>query len=47
MLTKEFQTLTEATTFANKKPLDTVLEIKNYDPKINHLQNESDNPSSD
>jgi hypothetical protein len=47
MLTKDFQTLTEATTFANKKPLDTVLEIKNYDPKINHIQNESDNTCSD
>ena len=47
MLTKEFQTLTEATTFANNRPLETVLEIKNYDPKINHIQNESDNPCTD
>ncbi len=47
MLTKEFDTLREATTFANGRPTDSVLEIKNYDPKTNHIQNESDNSCSD
>lgn len=29
---KAFETLTEATAFANKQPLESVLEIKYYDP---------------
>ena len=29
---KSFETLHEATLFANKQPLDSVIEIKYYDP---------------
>jgi hypothetical protein len=32
---KAFDTLTEATVFANKQPLESVIEIKHYDP-IDH-----------
>ena len=29
---KSFETLTEATKFANQQPIDSVIEIKYYDP---------------
>lgn len=29
---KSFETLSEATTFANNQPLESVIEIKYYDP---------------
>ena len=29
---KAFETLTEATKFANQQPIDSVVEIKYYDP---------------
>jgi hypothetical protein len=29
---KAFETLTEATTFANNQPIESVIEIKYYDP---------------
>ena len=29
---KAFETLTEATRFANEQPIDSVIEIKYYDP---------------
>ena len=32
---KSFDTLTEATVFANKQPFESVIEIKHYDP-IDH-----------
>jgi hypothetical protein len=36
---KSFDTLTEATAFANKQPLETVIEIKYYDP-IDHRKSD-------
>lgn len=41
---KEFDTLTDAVQFSIKLPIESVLEIKHYDSKINNLQNESYNP---
>ena len=35
---KEFETLKEATEFANNQPIQSVLEIKQYDNKISDLQ---------
>jgi len=37
---KEFDTLKDAVEFSNKLPIESVLEIKQYDSKINNLQNE-------
>jgi hypothetical protein len=37
---KEFETLAEAVDFSNKLPIESVLEIKYYDSKINNIQNE-------
>lgn len=37
---REFDTLKEATEFANKQPIESVLEIKHYDSKTNNIQNE-------
>jgi hypothetical protein len=37
---KEFETLAEAVDFSNKLPIESVLEIKHYDSKINNIQNE-------
>jgi hypothetical protein len=41
---KEFETLAEAVDFSNKLPIESVLEIKHYDSKINNIQNEPYNP---
>ena len=38
---KEFETFTEATEFSIKQPLNSIIEIKKYDSKINNIQNES------
>jgi len=35
---KDFATLKEATEFAIKQPIETVLEIKHYDNQISDLQ---------
>lgn len=35
---KQFDTLKEATEFANKQPIETVLEIKHYDYKASNIQ---------
>ena len=35
---KEFETLHEATKFANEQPIETVLEIKYYDDKANNTK---------
>ena len=35
---REFDSLREATEFANKQPIDSVLEIKQYDYKISNIQ---------
>lgn len=37
---KEFETFTEATAFAIKQPLNSIIEIKLYDTKTNNIQNE-------
>jgi hypothetical protein len=38
---QEFETLREATDFANKQLTDSIIEIKQYDNKARDLQNES------
>lgn len=35
---KQFETLKEATEFANKQPIDSVFEIKLYDNKASNIQ---------
>ena len=40
VLNKWFDSLSEATTFANKKPQDTNLGIKHYANKANNIQDE-------
>jgi hypothetical protein len=35
---REFPDLKEATEFANKQPINSVLEIKQYDDKTSNLQ---------
>ena len=35
---REFESLREATEFANKQPIDSVLEIKHYDYKASNVQ---------
>lgn len=39
-ITKWFDSLSEATTFANKKPQESILEIKHYANKANNIQDE-------
>jgi len=39
---KEFESLTEATAFSIKQPINSIIEIKYYDTKTNHIQNEPD-----
>ena len=41
---KDCETLSEAVDFSNKLPIESVLEIKHYDSKINNIQNEPYNP---
>ena len=38
VMQKKFETLKEATDFANKQPIDSVFEIKLYDNKTNNIQ---------
>ncbi len=38
VVSKQFDTLREATDFANKQPIETVLEIKHYDYKASNVQ---------
>jgi hypothetical protein len=38
VVNKEFDNLKEATEFANKQPLESVLEIKHYDNKTSNIQ---------
>jgi len=38
---QEFETLREATDFANKQLTDSIIEIKHYDNTARDLQNES------
>ncbi len=37
---REFETLTEATEFSIKQPINSIIEIKHYDDKTNNIQNE-------
>ena len=37
---KEFETLTEATDFSIKQPINSIIEIKYYDDISNNIQNE-------
>lgn len=39
-LNKWFETLSEATKFANKRPQELILEIKHYANKANNIQDE-------
>ena len=36
MLSKEFSTLVEATTWANSQPIGSILEIKHYENRTNN-----------
>ena len=38
VVNKQFDTLKEATEFANKQPLESVLEIKHYDYQASNIQ---------
>lgn len=38
VVNKEFDNLKEATDFANKQPIESVLEIKHYDNKTSNIQ---------
>ncbi len=38
---KDYETLGEAVDFSINQPINSVLEIKHYDPKARDLQNES------
>ena len=39
---KEFEDFTEATEFSITQPINSIIEIKLYDTKINNFQNEPD-----
>jgi hypothetical protein len=39
---KEFENFKEATEFSIKQPLNSIIEVKKYDTKINNIQNKSD-----
>lgn len=39
VLIKWFETLSETTKFTNKKPKESILEIKHYANKTNNIQN--------
>ena len=41
---QEFETLKEATDFANKQLSDSIIEIKHYDTKISNIQNKPNHP---
>ena len=38
---KSFETLTEATVFANKQPIESIIEIKTYNANIKRWHNEN------
>jgi hypothetical protein len=40
VVSREFGTLTEATEFSIKQPINSIIEIKYYDDKTNNIQNE-------
>ena len=40
---KEFATFEEATNFSIKQPMNSVIEIKKYDDKIDNIQNKPHN----
>jgi hypothetical protein len=42
VVSKEFETFTEATEFSIKQPINSIIEIKHYDTKTNNIQNEPD-----
>ena len=44
---REFETLAEAVDYANKQPIDSVIEIKKYDTKTNNIQNKPNNSRPD
>ena len=38
---KEFENFKEATEFSIKQPINSIIEVKKYDTKINNIQDES------
>jgi len=40
VVSREFETLTEATEFSIKQPINSIIEIKHYGDKTNNIQNE-------
>jgi len=40
---RSFETFAEAVDFANRQPIESVIEIKKYDNPISDIQNKSDN----
>ena len=40
VVSREFETLTEATEFYIKQPINSIIEIKHYGDKTNNIQNE-------
>jgi hypothetical protein len=40
---KEYETFKEAVDFSIKQPINSIIEIKHYDIKTNHIQNQSNN----
>ena len=40
VVSREFETLTEATEFSIKQPINSIIEIKYYDTKASNIQNE-------
>ena len=40
---RSFETFAEAVDFANRQPIESVIEIKKYDNTISDIQNKSDN----
>ena len=42
VVSREFETLTEATEFSIKQPINSIIEIKYYDDKTNNIQNKPD-----
>lgn len=44
VVSREFETFAEAIDFSNKQPINSVIEIKQYDNKTYNIQNESYDP---
>ena len=40
VVSREFETFTEATEFSIKQPINSIIEIKHYGDKTNNIQNE-------